>query len=283
MNRYTVFSIVLFSMSGLIQADGLALTAEEDAQATVESESSVLSTEILSAQERTVVSLLTSVMDIVNGRIDADSCFELSGWYPVTLYATGVGGQRRQNNMVTVGLPTHPVSVAGYPKSTVSGIGSRILTGYTRTSNYNDFDPVKGYVASYSFNSTGEMSEMTGYLDLLDWFLGEQAYKSEAIMNISYSSLSEQVNEYATNVGWGMSRLSNPEYPQYKYWQRIKNIRDDGTNAHTIMVRDLLAEGIPCRVKIDVSGHNSTDYMSLDGFLTIEMANPTDPVGVSFN
>ncbi len=262
MKRHTILSVILLGSSNLAHAD-----------------------EVLTAQERTAFSLLESVTDIVSARIDASTCYDLQGQYHMTLFATGQGGDRRQNNMATVELPNQVVTVVGYPKSIVSGVGAMILAGYSFTPSYNDFDYlVNNYSATYAFDSTSESLSMASDIQLRNPYLVTQLLsRTEAITSFSRSALSDPQDGYATNVGWGMSGLSKSGYGKSKYWQRFKISRDDGTNAETILVTDLLAYRQSCRIKINMSGHNSADNISQEGYLTIDMSNPYDPVGVSFD
>ena len=257
MKHYRIFPVILLGLSSLTHAN-----------------------ELSSPQERTAFALLDSIMGIVSARIDSSSCLDLRGAYSLRLFATGVGGQRRQNNLVTVELPDHPASVIGYPKTEVPGIGSRILTGYTRTSNYNDFDPVNRYIGIYNFDSTGELAEMTASLEIQNYFFETQVYHTEAITSFYLWSSSNDESESRYN--WGMSRLSTPEYPKSKYLQRLNSSRDEGTDARTLFVRDILA-GASCRIKIDISGHNSSDFILQEGYLSIDILKPGDPVDVFFN
>ena len=257
MKIYSIFSVFLLGLSSLTHAN-----------------------ELSSPQERTAFALLDSIMGIVSARIDSSSCLDLRGAYSLRLFATGVGGQRRQNNLVTVELPDHPVSINGYPKSKILGIGSQIQTGYTRTSNYNDFDPVRVFKGIYRFNSTDEVADMAASLEIQNYFFETQAYHTEAITSFYLWSSSNDESESRYN--WGMSWLSTPEYPKSKYLQRLNSSRDEGTDARTLFVRDILA-GASCRIKIDISGHNSSDFISQEGYLSIDMLKPGDPVDTFFN
>lgn len=261
MKCHPIFPVILFGLSNLANAN-----------------------DVLTAPEKTAFSLLGSVMDIVSAKVDASSCNELKGQYQLTLFVTGVGGQRRQNNIVTAALPVHPVSVIGYPKNKIPEVGTRILTNYTRTSNYDDFDPVIRYSAAYDFNSTDSLLAMAANLELKDrYFDIKLLYSTGALSNFTRSSSSDIEDEYATYIGWGMSWLSNPEFPKSKNWLRFKISRDAGINAHTFLARDLLVHSQPCRIKIAMSGHNSLDSISQEGHITIEMAMPDDSIGVSFD
>lgn len=248
------------------------------------SEVVVQSSAALTAPEKSTFSLLNSIMDIVSAKVDASSCYELRGQYPLTLFATGVGGQRKQNNMISVQLPVHEVSVAAFVKDNIPEVGSRILTLYMRTSAYNDYDPVRRYQGTYDFNSDDDLLSMISELEFYtDYsYLKTQAYTTGKITSFNRSSVSESDDAYATHVGWGMSRLSNPEYPKEKYWQRFKISRDAGTSGRSVLVRDLLAYMKSCRIKIDMNGHNGTDYIAQDGYITVDLAEPSYPVGVSF-
>jgi len=257
MKIHGIFSVLLLGMSSITHAN-----------------------EVSSPQERTAFALLDSVMGIVSARIDSSSCLDLRGAYSLRLFATGVGGQRRQNNLVTVSLPDHPVSINGYPKSKILGIGSQVQTGYTRTSNYTDFDPVTRYVGIYRFNSTDELVKMAASLELQNYFYEPQAYYTEA--TTSFYLLSSSNNESESRYNWGMSWISISEYPKSKYLQRVNSSRDDGIDARTLFVRDILA-GDSCRVKIDISGHNSSDFIAQEGYLSIDILKPNDPVDVFFN
>lgn len=238
----------------------------------------------LTAQEKTAFTLLNSLMDIVSAKVDADSCNELRGAYPLKLFAVGVGGQRKENNMVTVQLPVHEVSVMGYPKIAVLDIGLIINTVYGKTSHYNDYDPVQLYRGNYNYNANGSLLQMSSDLILKkDKYSDSVSYDTTATTSFYPSVDSAPDKGYAANVGWGMAQLSDAKTPKSKYWQRFTANRDDEANGHVFFVRDLLASGIPCRVKIDISGHSGIDNISQEGFLTVEMASPGDPVGEDFN
>lgn len=238
--------------------------------------------ELSSTQERTAFALLDSVMSIVSARIDSSSCLDLRGTYSLSLFATGIGGQRRQNNLVTVSLPDHPVAINGYPRSKILGIGTQIQTGYTRTSNYTDFDPVGRYVGMYRFNLTDELVKIAASLELRNELYETQAYDTEAVT--SFYLWSPDNGDSETRYNWGMSWLSTSEYPKSKYLQRVNSSRDEGedTVARTLFVRDTLAKD-SCRIKIDISGHNNSDFFSQEGYLSIDILKPNDPVDVFFN
>lgn len=238
----------------------------------------------LTDQERSAVSLLGSIMDIIMSKIDASSCYELRGQYQLKLFATGAVGQRRQNNMITVKLPDHAVSVVAYLKTKIPEVGSQIITMYTRTSDYNVFDPVKNYDAIYSFNSTSDALSMVSNLELfMNYsYLKSQEYNTEAKLSFNFSEYNDPEDENMINIGLGMSQLSMLEYPKAKYQQRVQMTRAIGTNAHTIFIRDLLAHRKACRIKAEMIGHNSTDSISQDGNITIDMSSPDDPVVLLF-
>ena len=234
-------------------------------------------------------SLLTSVIDIVNAQIDANSCFELRGQYPITLFATGVSGARKQNNLVTFYLLNRKGYVMGFPNDTIQEAGTTILTNYTVPADLigvADFGlAVKEYKANYNFNPVSELLKMSSALALkIPFVLTELKYSTSAITSFNSSPSDIPDAPSVANIGWGMSALMNPVFAKSKYWQRFKINRDDGVNARTFFVSDLLAYRQSCRVKIDVTGHNSSDYISQEGYLTIDLSEPHDPVvGISFD
>lgn len=261
MKPSTIFSIFFFGLSNIVHAD-----------------------DQLTNPERSAVAMLGSIMDIVISKIDTSSCSEMRGQYQLKLFATGVAGQRRQNNMVTVKLPDHAISVVAYLKNKIPDIGSQIITVYTRTSGYNIFDPVKNYDAVYTFDSTAEQLSMVSNLELFINFnyFETQLYSTEAKTRFNIRESSDLEDTNIVNIGSGMSQLSNLEYPQSKYQQRLKITRDDSTNAHTLFLRDLLAHRQTCRIKAEMIGHNDTDSISQEGNLTIDMSSPDDPVVLYF-
>ncbi|WP_064042529.1 hypothetical protein [Methylomonas koyamae] len=232
----------------------------------------------LTDQERSAIALLNSISDIVVAKIDAGSCYEMKGQYQIKLFATGMIRQRRQNNMATVRLSDRAVSVVAYPKVKIPEVGSQIVTIYTRTSDYDVFDPVKNYDAVYSFNSDGSLLSMVGNLELFTnhSYLTSQAYGTEAKTGFSAEPSSDDLN--STNIGRGSSQLSALDYPKAKYQQRVQLSRDAATNSHTLFLRDLLSNNQSCRIKTETVGHRSNDSISEEGYLTIDMSNPDDPV-----
>ena len=261
MKYSAIYSVILLGLSTVVHAD-----------------------DQLTDQERSEVSLLGSIMDIVIAKVDNSSCYEMKGQYPLRLFASGVAGQRRQNNMVTVKLADHAVSVVAYLKNKVPDIGSQVITVYARTSDYNIFDPVKNYDAVYSFNSTADQLSMVSNSELfINYsYLKTQAYSTEAKTRFTFSESSDLAEATTTNLGEGMSQLSNLEYPKAKYQQRLKISRDIDSNAHTLFVRDLLAHRQACRIKAEMIGHNGTDNISQEGNLTIDMSSPDDPIVLSY-
>ncbi len=262
MKQYLIFLIILLNLSNFAHAN-----------------------EVLTAQERTAFSLLGSIMDIVSARIDASSCNEQKGQYELTLFATGVGGERRRNNMVTAILSDQIITVFGYPKSLVPGYGALIHTGYANIPTYsNTITATTKYEGSYTFNSTGELVTMSSNLVLRPpYFTAQLRYSTKAITSLSRVETSESDGDDEPRLGWGISWLLNSEYPKSKYWQRFKISQDNGINARTFFIRDLLAYRQPCRIKIDMDGHNSVDNILQEGYLTIDMSNITDPNDVSFD
>lgn len=234
----------------------------------------------LTDAERSTVSLLASLLDIVSAKIDSSSCYEMKGQYQLQLYATGIPGQRRQNNMVTAKLPGHAVSIVAYLNTKIPDVGSQITTTYTRTSEYNAFDPVKNYNAVFSFDATAGLMLTDSNSELFtdNNYLKSQPYTTTAIASFNYSDTSIPGDPNASNLGWGMSQLSNPEYPKSNYWQRLTITRDEAAQAHTLFLRDLLAYRQSCRIKIEMTGQNSTDFILQAGNLTVDLSSPYDPV-----
>ncbi|MDO8845408.1 hypothetical protein [Methylicorpusculum sp.] len=266
MKRSIVFSVILFGSLAVAQAE------------------EVLTANALTAPERTAFSLLSSVMDIVSARIDTRNCFEFRGRYPVTLFANGIEGQRKQNNMINVQLNKTPISVMGYPKTKIPEVGSQVVTAYGVTWSENLFNPVRYYRANYTFSETDDLLEMNSKLGLyLSINLNTREYTTEAITSFNRSPSSDPADSYASYIGWGMSVLSNPEYPTHKYWERFNMRRDEGTNGATYFVKDLLAFRQSCRIKIEMIGHNGSDYISQEGNLTIDLSSPTDPIVTSYD
>lgn len=266
MKRSTVFSVILFGSLGAAHAEEVSTPAA------------------LTATEKTAYSLLNSVMDIVSARVDAKNCYDFKGQYPVTLFATGVEGQRKQNNMINVQLKNTPISVMGYPKTKIPEVGTQIVTAYGVTWDATIFNPVRYYRASYNFSPNDDLLEMTSNLELyLSVNLNTRAYTTEAITSFNRSASSDPNDSFASYMGWGMSTLSNPEYPKHKFWQRFKMRRDEGSNGATYLVKDLLAYRQSCRAKIEMSGHNGSDYISQEGYLTIDMSYPTDTIVLSYD
>ncbi|WP_064007227.1 hypothetical protein [Methylomonas methanica] len=261
MNYSACFSVILLGFSNIVHAD-----------------------DQLTDPERSSVSLLSSIMDIIISKIDNSSCYEMRGRYPLKLFATGVVAQRRQNNMATVKLADHAVSVVAYPKNKIPDIGSQIITVYTRTSDYNIFDPVKNYDAIYSFNATADRISMVSNLELfLNYnYLTTQEYSAEANISFQFSETSDITDAVSSNRGEGISQLSISETQKARYQQRLRITRDDGTNAHTLFLRDLLSYRQTCRIKAEMVGRNGMGSVSQDGYLTIDMSWPDDPVVLYF-
>ncbi|MCQ8180830.1 hypothetical protein NP603_06905 [Methylomonas sp. SURF-1] len=237
----------------------------------------------LTDQERSAMALLNSISDIVVAKIDAGSCYEMRGQYPIKIFTTGMVRQRRQNNMVTVKLSDRAVSVVAYPKVKIPEVGSQIITMYTRTSDYDVFDQVKNYDAVYSFNSTGSLLSMVGNLELFTnhSYLTSQAYGTEAKTSFSFSEQSSgDLN--STNIGRGSSQLTVLDYPKAKYQQRVQLTRDGSANSHTVFLRDLLSNNQSCRIKTETIGRHDNDAISEEGYLTVDMSNLDDPVVLIF-
>jgi hypothetical protein len=266
MKRSIVFSVILFGSLDVAQAE------------------EVLTAETLTAPERTAFSLLSSVVDIVGARIDTRNCYDFRGRYPVILFANGVEGQRKQNNMINVQFNNTPISVMGYPKTKIPEVGSQVVTAYGVTWNENIFNPVRYYRANYNFSETDDLLEMSSTLGLyLSINLNTREYTTKGITSFNRSPSSDPEDSYASYIGWGMTLLTNLEYPKHKYWQRFNMRRDEGTNGATYFVQDLLAYRQSCRIKIEMIGHNSSDNISQEGNLTIDLSNPTDPIVSSYD
>ena len=80
-----------------------------------------------------------------------------------------------------------------------------------------------------------------------------------------------------------MNALMNPDFPRSKFWKRFQITRDDSINTRTFLVSDLLAYDQSCRIKIDMNGHNSSDHITQEGYLTIDLSEPHDPVDISLD
>ena len=241
--------------------------------------------EQLTDQEKVAYALLGSISDIAVARIDASGCYEMRGQYPIKLFATGVAGQRRQNNMATAKLPDHSSSVVAFPKNKIPEVGSQVVTLSTRTSDFNLFDPVKNYGGFYSFDFTSGSASMVGNVELfLNYsYSTSQAYQVESKTAFRFSETVGQESIDLTNLGEGSSQLLTLEAPKAKYQQRVTMARDSGTNAHTLFVRDLLASYRQyCRVKAELLGSNSSSLFSQEGYLTIDMSRPDDPIVLFF-
>ncbi len=233
---------------------------------------------VLSPQEKTAVSLYEGIMDIVNAKINASSCFIMKGKYQITLFATGADDQRKQNNMVSAKLPGNTTYLLAGPNYVNMPDASSVYVVSTRGPTSYEFTPIDTYRAIYTFDGAGETMSMTGNLELRDFISVTHRFSTLAITNFSNSSSNEIQEEYVTNIGWGMSSLSNQKFPHSKYWERIKFQRHSNDQGRTILVRDLLTLPASCRITIDTIGYNNTDYISQQGHVTVGTAIPGDPV-----
>lgn len=289
MKSYTIFSVGLAFLLGLsifAYADDLAPTPYEqiaDAPDSIPEDeiTDELDTELpsaLSPQELTAFALCESMMDIVNAKINASSCFIMSGKYEISLFTVGVAGQRRQNNRVAAKLPGHTVNLHAFPDHEITELGSGISVNHARLITSFDYDPINKYRARYTFDTTGKSISMTDHLELRDYYSVTYTFNTLAITNFNRSSSDEIPEEHASNTGWGMSSISGLGYPHSKYWERIKFQRHTNHQGRTILVRDLLTLPTSCRITIDTTGYNNTDYFSQQGHITVRTAIPGDPV-----
>lgn len=244
--------------------------------------------ELLSAQDRMTFALLTSVADIVAARADASSCYELQGQYPITLFATGVSGGRIQDNMVTFDLQNRMGYVMGFPYQAIPEVGTTIQTMFFLPASLigttDTLLRIKEYKGRYVYDSTNELLTMTSNVSLLTPItLSELKYRATEITNFSPDSTNSLEGTNISNDGWGMNALMNSDFPRSKYWKRFKISRDEGVNARAVLVSDILSDGQSCRVEIDMNGHNGSDYINQNGYLTIDLSEPHDPVNFSFN
>lgn len=289
MKRYTFFSVGLAFLLGLYNfayADDLdPIPNEQIADETDSIPGDEIADEldaelpiILSPQELTAFALYESMMDIINAKVNASSCFIMSGKYEISLFTVGVAGQRRQNNRVAAKLPGHTVNLHAFPDHEITELGSGISVNHARLITSFDYDPINKYRARYTFDTTGKSISMTDHLELRDYYSVTHTSNTLAITNFSRSSPDETSEEHASNIGWGMSSTSGLEYPHSKYWERIKFQRHSNDQGRTILIRDLLTLPTSCRITIDTIGYNNTDYISQQGHITVRTAIPGDPV-----
>ena len=232
----------------------------------------------LSPQELTAFALYESMMNIVNAKINASSCFIMRGKYQISLFTVGVAGQRRQNNRVAAQLPGHTVNLHAFPDHEITELGSGISVNHARLITSFDYESINKYRARYTFDPTGTTISMTGNLELRDYYSVTHIFNTLGTTNFNRINSNEIQEEYATNTGWGMSSVSGLEYPHSKYWERIKFQRHSNDRARTILVRDLLTLPTSCRITIDTMGYNNTGYISQQGHITIGTAIPGDTV-----
>lgn len=262
----------------LIPDEATVNESEQTSEDNITDELDLVTPEVLSPPEKTAVALSVSMMDVVNSIIDSKSCSGMEGIYDITLFTVGVAGQRRQNNMITAKLPGYTVILLGFPDRDATPLGSGIFINYTHSIT-DDLDPFKFYRAYYKFNTAGTSMTMLGLVKVKDAFSTIHNYKSSAMTTFVSSSSDEIPTEYSMNTGWGMNLLSRSEYPELKYWERIKFQRENNDNvSSTMFVRDLLKLPTSCRVTINMKGPNNTNFISQQGHLKIEVAIPGDPV-----
>jgi len=282
MKRYAIFLVsfaFLISLSNFAYTEDLnPIPDEATAEVNITDDFDLVTPGILSPQEKTAFSLYESILDIVNAKINTSSCFIMRGKYQITLFATGDAAQRKQNNMLTARLPGNTTYLLAGPNYQNMPDASSVYVLSTRGPTSYEFTPIDIYQAIYTFDGSGELMSMTGNLELRDFIMVTHRFSTLAITNFSNSPSNEVQKEYVTNIGWGMSSLSNQKFPGPKYWERIKFQRHSNDQGRTILVRDLLTLPTSCRITIDTTGYNNTDYFSQQGHITVKTAIPGDPV-----
>ena len=274
----TIVSALFLVLANTTQADELDPVTAEEIPGELESELP----KVLTPQEKTAISILGGIMDITTARIDASTCMEHRGAYNLELFANGIPGQRIQNNLAKTRLKDSTISVMGSPLENNPDEGSSVLVEYTRTISLSQFDPIIGYQALYSFTPALDMLTVKGNLNSRNRYSQYFSYNVGAIVSFNRSAMTETQDDqetHAINTGWGMNWHSDPEYPKSKHWQRIRIQRDTNDKARTLIVRDLLTHSsLTCRIKINISGFNNSDFVLQTGYLTIDTSKPSDPL-----
>ena len=289
MSRLILFFCALLGSASVVIAQEPSQTTAEAVQ-----NDSTLSTtpKLLTPQEKPVYAMLISVMDIINTRMaaDPDFCVDYVGSYRMKIYATGVAGQRRQNNMVKVDFKGHPIAVVAIIGSELPELGTRISTRYVFATydglpySGNMVDPVSNIASESYFDPVGNLQQSRTSVVLTSPNTDLISYTVETLAHLQSNINSEVIeNQYSSIVnGWGMSWLTYNEHPVTQYWQRYWSSLSTNQKARTFMVRDIMEYNKICRVQMDIFGKNDLDFASQEGYLSIQIVPRGYPVSVNF-
>jgi hypothetical protein len=212
--------------------------------------------------ERAAFSLYESLQQITEAFVQTRGCVSFSG--DVTAYTdnTGSGDLTITTNGGSLFLKVNNSATDAFrgDKYIVSGSTGDL-----------DGTHITGIAAEYAFNKTGSIMQGRSLAnvpnptapDAPDPFTG-QVIKDFYVVPTIVDSIKRNVV-----FDWGLQVINKKSYPQAKYWQRSRFIREDGVESQTLFRKVRIAGGSACAISISTHGSGNPEFFYQSGTLAV--------------
>jgi len=222
----------------------------------------------LSESEKIAITLLEGVLHVAEAKVDASSCADSVGEYPLTVLSD-VNFNMFELSVLSLGGSYKLVATPQSEQQIdISDKGIGFFSGMN----------VGGFVAQAIYNPTANnMISQENAVSIVGKN-GIQLDRYHSLFSGIFYNGSEGVNVHEV-YGSGLQYVRKVVYPISKYWHRLKIHRGSGRLARTVIVKDLIAGGDKsCRVMVDVSGTNDgLEFFFQSGRLVVTILNPSAP------
>ncbi len=230
----------------------------------------------LSPAEMAAYALYEGVMQVAETIILASSCTSAAGSYAFSI-ATDGRSETPSANQISILSPGGQDAFVLQASLLVSDPDRGQLLRIEQLGNGSlSTSEFSGFLSNVAFNDLGTMMDSESKVDVKGGNGKFDSFQGKVIKDFYTDPNSGTQLPYIFN--WGLQDISKLGYPENKYWQRSKSLRDDGVAGHTVFVKDRLTGSSTCRIVIESSGMNNQDFFQQNGTLTISKEKPSDPV-----
>jgi len=230
------------------------------------------------ASERAAYALLEGVLQQAEAVVAATSCANSVGVFDLLIYADG-SVKNPDFNFVTVdsSASTFTLKATIYPNNRFRGQAISISQP-----EVGALKRVKllSHTGSVFYNAQSSIMNMTSVSVVMGINGLPDTYHEQLIKD--FYRVTDNGTGFPYILDWGLQSVSKFGYPEQKYWQRSKSIRDDGVIGRTVFVKDRLVGPDSCRITIDISGYNNSDYFWQNGTLAISTDLPSSQAPFDF-
>ncbi|MFI3185489.1 MAG: hypothetical protein QX198_05860 [Methylococcaceae bacterium] len=230
----------------------------------------------MSAAEMAAYALYESAMQVVEAIVLASSCTSAAGSYAFSIAADGSIGTPA-SNQISILLPGGSEAFVLGANLLISDPNRGQLLNIEQLGNgaLNKIE-FNGYSSQVAFNHQAAMMDSASRVNVKGVNGSFDSFQGKVIKDF-YSDPNPGA-QLPYIFDWGLQDISKLGYPENRYWQRSKSLRDDGVAGHTVFVKDRLTGSSTCRIVMEGSGSNSQDFFQQTGALTISKEKPSDPV-----